>query len=126
MAIVQSVLLYGSETWVLSTVALARLEGFHLCTAYWMARKYVPCWEPHHWWIYPPPDKVLEECGMHTIQHYINVLRQTIAKYVGLQHLCGMPGGRSNMLFGAQVLVVGAENVIERRLMQLDLAIKPF
>jgi hypothetical protein len=30
------------------------------------------------------------------------------------------------MLFGAQVLLVGAENVIERRLMQLDLAIKPF
>ena len=77
-------------------------------------------------WVYPATSNVLKECGMHTIQHYINVLRQMIAKYVGLQHLCGMPGGSPNMLFGAQVLVVGAENVIERRLMQLDLAIKPF
>ena len=41
-AIVQSVLLYGSETWVLSTAALARLEGFHLCAAYRMAKKHVP------------------------------------------------------------------------------------
>ena len=41
-AIVQSVLLYGSKTWVLSTAALARLEGFHLCAAYRMAKKHVP------------------------------------------------------------------------------------
>ena len=41
-AIVQSVLLYGSETWVLSTAALARLEGFHLRAAYRMAKEHVP------------------------------------------------------------------------------------
>ncbi len=29
-AIVQSVLLYGSKTWNLTTIALARLEGFHI------------------------------------------------------------------------------------------------
>jgi len=41
-AIVQSVLLYGSETWVLSSAVLARLEGFHLRAAYRMAKKHVP------------------------------------------------------------------------------------
>ena len=41
-AIVQSVLLYGSEIWVLSMATLARLEGFHLRATYWMARKYIP------------------------------------------------------------------------------------
>ena len=46
-AIVQSVLLYGSETWVLSTASLARLEGFHLCAAYRMAKKHVPRRGPH-------------------------------------------------------------------------------
>ena len=70
-AIVQSVLLYGSKTWVLSTASLARLEGFHLHTAYRMAKKHVPRRGPHQQWVYPPPDKVLEECGMHTIEHYI-------------------------------------------------------
>ncbi len=41
-AIVQSVLLYGSETWVLSPAVMARLEGFHIRAAYWMAKKHVP------------------------------------------------------------------------------------
>jgi len=79
---VQSVLLFGSETWVLSTASLARLKGFHLCAAYRMAKKHVPWQGPHQQGVYPPSDKVLEECGMHTIEHYIDVRRETIAKYV--------------------------------------------
>jgi hypothetical protein len=81
-AIVQSVLLYGSETWVLSPAALARLEGFHLRAAYRMAKEHVPRSGPQQQWVYLPLDKVLEECGMHTIEHYIDVRRETIAKYV--------------------------------------------
>ncbi len=80
--IVQSVLLYGSETWVLSSAVLARLEGFHLRAAYRMAKKHLPRRGPNQQWVYPPSDKVLEECGMHTIGHYIDVRRETIAKYV--------------------------------------------
>jgi hypothetical protein len=79
---VQSVLLYGSKTWVLSTAALARLEGFYLRAAYWMAKEHVPRRGPQQQWVYPPLDKVLEECGMHTMEHYIDVRRETIAKYV--------------------------------------------
>ena len=38
-----------------------------------------------------------------------------------------MPGGRPKAQFGAQmVVVVGAEDVFGRRLMQLNLAIEPF
>jgi hypothetical protein len=81
-AIVQSVLLYRSKTWVLSKAVMARLEGFHICAAYWKAKEYVPCWGAHCQWVNPSSDKVLEECGMHTIQHYSNVRRQTIARYV--------------------------------------------
>jgi hypothetical protein len=33
-AVIQAVLLYGSETWVLSKTALASLEGFHIRAAY--------------------------------------------------------------------------------------------
>jgi hypothetical protein len=81
-AIVQSVLLYGSKTWVLSLAVLARLEGFHIRASYRMAKKHVPRRGPLQQWVYPPSDKVLEECGMYIIQHYINVQRETIAKYV--------------------------------------------
>ena len=81
-AIVQSVLLYGSETWVLSPAVLARLEGFHIRAAYRMAKEHVPRRGPNQQWVYPSSDAVLEECGMHTIGHYIDVRRETIAKYV--------------------------------------------
>ena len=81
-AIVQSVLLYGSETWVLSPAALARLEGFHIRAAYRMAKEHVPRRGPLQQWVYPSSEAVLEECGMHTIEHYIDVRRETIAKYV--------------------------------------------
>ncbi len=39
-AVVQAVLLYGSKTWNLTQLALARLEGFHVRAAYKMARKH--------------------------------------------------------------------------------------
>ncbi len=81
-AIVQSVLLYGSETWVLSPAVMARLEGFHICAAYWMVKRHVPRRGPNLQRVYPSSEAVLEECGMHTIQHYIDVQRETIAKYV--------------------------------------------
>ncbi len=40
--IMQSVLLYGCETWVLSKAVIARLEGFHNHAAYRMAKEHVP------------------------------------------------------------------------------------
>ena len=41
-AIVQSVLLYGNETWVMSLAAMVRLEGFHIRAAYRMAKEHMP------------------------------------------------------------------------------------
>ena len=66
-AVVQAVLLYGSETWVLSSTALARLEGFHICAAYRIAKENKPCRGPGHRWVYPKSADVLEECGLKTI-----------------------------------------------------------
>jgi hypothetical protein len=42
------------------------------------------------------------------------------------QHLCGMPRGRLKARFGALAVVVGAEDVLGRRLKQLGLANEPF
>ncbi len=81
-AVVQSVLLYGSETWNLLTTALARLEGFQICAAYRMAKKHKPKKGPHHGWVYPQSSNVLQECGMATILHYIDVRRATTFRYV--------------------------------------------
>ena len=81
-AVVQAMLLFGSKTWVLSSTALARLEGFHIRAAYWMAKKNKPRRGPGHRWVYPKLADVLEECGLKTITEYINVHRQIIAEYV--------------------------------------------
>ncbi len=60
-AVVQAVLLYGSEMWVLSTAALASLEGFHIRAAYRMAVKHKPRRGPGNSWVYPKSKDVLEE-----------------------------------------------------------------
>jgi hypothetical protein len=82
VAVVQSLLLYNSETWVLSKTALARLEGFHIRAAYKMAKEHVPRRGPDRRWAYPKSEDVLKECGLHTISGYIKVRRDTIAAYV--------------------------------------------
>ncbi len=81
-AVVQAVLLYGSETWNLTKPALARLEGFHVRAAYKMAREHRPKKGANREWVYPKIADVLEECGMVTIATYIQSRRQTIAMYV--------------------------------------------
>jgi hypothetical protein len=81
-ATVQAVLLYGSETWSLTTVALKSLEGFNLRAAWRMARKHKPCRQPDRSWTYPETSDVMEEVGLHPIAHYVEVRRQTIARFI--------------------------------------------
>jgi hypothetical protein len=80
-AIVQFVLLYGSKTWVLSKAIMARLEGFQIRAAYWMAKEQYLDGGPTASGFTCHPTKY-SRSAMHTIQHYINVRQQTIAQYV--------------------------------------------
>jgi hypothetical protein len=70
-AIVQAILLYGSETWIISRTALARLEGFHIRAAYRMAKANKPKRSPGNVWEYPRSMDVLKECGMKMMEEYI-------------------------------------------------------
>jgi hypothetical protein len=81
MAVVKVILLYGSKTWVLSRMALAHLEGFHIRVAYWMAKMHKPKRGPLRTWIYPRLVDVLQECSLKTIEEYIGIRWQTIARY---------------------------------------------
>ncbi len=82
VAVIQAILLYGSETWSLSASALARLEGFQIHVVYKLAWKHRPRQGAHHVWIYPKLADVLEECGMWMIAEYIRKQCNTIAVYV--------------------------------------------
>ena len=81
-AVVQSVLLYGSESWNLTKTAMARLDGFHIRAAYRMAKRHKPRRGLNQVWVYPATEGVLKECGMHSIPHYIGVRWETIFRYV--------------------------------------------
>ena len=81
-AVVQSVLLYGSETWNLTKTAMARLDGFHIRAAYRMAKTHKPRRGLNQVWVYPATEDVLKECGLHSIPHYLGVRRETIFSYV--------------------------------------------
>jgi hypothetical protein len=89
--VVQAMLLYGSKMWVLSTAALASLEGFHIRAAYRMAMEHKPRRGSGNSWIYLKTKDVLEECGLSTMEEYITVRRQTIVVYVAthpILHKC--------------------------------------
>jgi hypothetical protein len=80
-ATVQSILLFGSETWNLSLPSLKCLEGFHKRAAWRMAGKR-PTKLPDGTWTYPNSVAVLDEVGLKTIAHYIGMRRQHIASYI--------------------------------------------
>jgi hypothetical protein len=65
-ATVQSILLFGSETWNLSPVSLKCMEGFHLRGAWRMAGKR-PTELLDGTWTYPNSTAVLDEVGLKTI-----------------------------------------------------------
>ncbi len=81
-AVVQSVLLYGSETWNLSRAVLAQLKGFHIRAAHKMARKYKPRKGLFGKLEYPSRKDVLAECCLHSVEEYIQHRRSTIAMCV--------------------------------------------
>ena len=47
-----------------------------------MAGKYVPTRNTRGEWVYPASEDVLKEVVLNTVQHYIEVRRHTIAKWV--------------------------------------------
>ena len=82
VAVVQAVLLYGSETWTLGAATLRLLEGFQLRAAYRMARENRPLRGQDGKWTYPQTADVLAEVGLRPVAEYIRRRRDTIAAWV--------------------------------------------
>ncbi len=80
-ATVQSVLLYGSETWSLSPLSMKRLEGFHIRAAWQMSGKR-PEQKEDGSWMYPCSEGVLQAVNLKPIAHYVDVQRQTVANFI--------------------------------------------
>ena len=78
-AIVQAVLLFGSETWNITPLLINSLKGFHIGAVYHMISKHKPIRHPDGSYTYPDSPKVLEEAELYCISHYVEVQRQTIS-----------------------------------------------
>ena len=80
-AVVQTVLLFGSETWVISPAMLRTLEGFHHRIARQISGHKPEKLESGEW-CYQPREEAREACGLRTMEEYISQRRQYIIQYI--------------------------------------------
>jgi len=78
--IVQTVLLYGSESWVISKDQMRQLRSFHQRCPRYITRRHIRE-NPDGTWTHPPSQEVLEEAGLLPIEDYIQKRKDTIYKY---------------------------------------------
>jgi hypothetical protein len=80
-AIVQAVLLYGSESWTLTEGTLKKLRSFHSRVARYLTGRHIRPNEDGSWTC-PRSIDVLQEAGLCTIDEYIDRRRETVARFV--------------------------------------------
>ena len=80
-AIVQAVLLYGAEIWVLLEHMLHILNLFHHQYAHYIDHEYVHQ-DLDDTWVTPHSSMVLEKCGLFSIAEYICYCKQTVMNFV--------------------------------------------
>jgi hypothetical protein len=84
--IVQSVLLYGSESWVITKSKMVQLRSFHRRCARHITRTHIRQ-EEDGTWIHPSSEGVLEEAGLCTIEEYIQKRRDTVEAFAQFRPL---------------------------------------
>ena len=78
-AVVQQVLLYGSETWTLSTAMLSKLNSFHHQCARHICKSYIkPDSKNPGQWICPSSLSILGRLNLRTIKDYIGIRRDNL------------------------------------------------
>jgi len=80
-AIVQAVLLYGSESWTLSKDKLREFSSFHNRVARYLCNDHIRPLEDGTYYV-PRTEDVLEKAGLFTIEHYIRLRRATVSNFV--------------------------------------------
>jgi Reverse transcriptase (RNA-dependent DNA polymerase) len=92
LAVCQAILLYGSETWVVSQRSLQQLQTFHHCCARHMAHQHIRRL-PDNSWLYPSSSDILDLCGLFPISLYItqrkhHLLHHYAEPYSNLYRYC--------------------------------------
>ena len=87
-AVVQSVLSYGCETWVVTPRVLSILESFHNRVARRLAHHtpYLSNGE----WVYPPIAEALAIAGLYPIEHYVRNRQRTLEDTIATRPILGL------------------------------------
>ena len=79
-AIVQAILLYGLETWVVSDSHLKQFRSFHSRVGRHLTWRHIRQLEDGSWFC-PPMVDILEDAGLQTIEEYIRCRGQTFRSF---------------------------------------------
>jgi hypothetical protein len=80
-ATIQTILLYGSETWVITSDILQVLRSFHHSVARRLTGRYPYQLPDSNDWIYPSIKTTLNIAGMHTMEDYLKMRRSYLETY---------------------------------------------
>ena len=86
--VVLYVLLYGSESWVLTGDLMRQLRSFHRRCCRGLTGEFIRQDEEGEW-ICPKSEEVLKKAGVLTIEEYIQRRRDTIMKYAETRNIYG-------------------------------------
>ena len=81
MAVVQAVLLYGADSWVITDKNWRKLRSFHNKALRYMTGKHIIKHSEDNW-EYPCHASLQWECGLFGIETYIQRRRGTLRKYL--------------------------------------------
>jgi len=81
-AVVQSILLYGCETWVLTEAMYKLLEAFHHGVARQLTGHRARCCRVTRVWSALPIAEVLEQASFFTIREYISRRQEPAIEYI--------------------------------------------
>ena len=80
IAVVQAVLLYGADSWVVKKGDMNRLRSFHLRAVRYMTGVHIR--KEGEEWSYPDHEVLLEKCGLLPINVYVERRRGTLREYL--------------------------------------------
>ena len=81
ITIVQAVLLYGADSWVIKKRDYDALKSFHRRAVRYMTGQHIRKLGENQW-NYPEHEKLLKKCGLFDIDIYITRRRGTLRKYL--------------------------------------------
>ena len=80
LTIVQAVLLYGADTWRVTSRDLTKLQSFHHRAARYMTGQHIRKTSETSW-TYPNSEELLQKCRIFPIEVYLKRRRGTLRKY---------------------------------------------